>query len=128
MATRSNLRHHFTHQHHQDMLCMLKEGTVPFLKCEHCSMHVSWQALSCGHFNMACCHEGAVRAQQRSATHEGRLACEVAFMPKGEALESAPLFRHLGGPLSVLDEDWPAAHHNLKKMRQCWAWVSCVPA
>jgi len=58
--------------------------------------------------------------------HEAQLAREVVFTTQGDALESASTFRCLGRPLSVFDEDWPAAHHNLKKTRQRWARVSRV--
>jgi len=99
---------------------------VPLPKCERCGMHVSWQALNSGHFNTAYCREGAARTRQRSAIHEARLAREVVFTVKGDALESVSLFRYLGRPLSSFDEDWPAVYHNLKKARKRWARVSRV--
>lgn len=70
--------------------------------------------------------EGTARQRQRTAIQEARLAREVVFSVKGSTLESVDLFKYLGQPISSVDNDWPALHHNLSKARKRWGMVSKV--
>ena len=72
LCNRDSLRRHFVYRHPANTLCILKEGSAPFPKCELCRMHIKQPASR--HRTSQTCRDGQARRAQQEAREMVRQA------------------------------------------------------
>jgi hypothetical protein len=100
---------------------ILREGTVPYLKCKRCGMQTKPGTLLERHQQTRLCHEGWERKMQHEAAEAARIALARTFTAYREDLERVEVFKYLGRLLTYNNNDSQAMQSNLKRACKSWA-------
>ena len=79
-----------------------------------------------GHHCTELCQRRWERKRQHAAAMRSQEALGRSFTAYGEELEQVEAFKYLGQLIAFDDADTQPMRSNLRKARECWAWISHV--
>ena len=126
VATRTETRLHFLHQHVLHTVVIMEEVNYPHPQCGRCDMLIPWRGLNGRHPATAQCARGEERKRRRLAEAEMSKISGRAFEAYGEQIQNVSTFRYLGRVLTAGDGDWLEVVDNLGKARKSWGRISRI--
>lgn len=124
VRSRFNMRQHFIHRHFHDKIIIMEEGSLE--RCHLCGMFCTPLLLAGRHQESTVCKKGAKQNQQKQLDLQCIRAFRRTFQIQDQLIKTVQNFRYLGRIITSNDNDWIAAHSNLRKARQWWAEISRV--